>query len=64
MNTNLVIFWDFRSLHKQIISNCMRYLSIVDCFWSLHSVFPSIASRKISLKQSEISGLYSFDSYY
>ena len=40
MNTNLVLFWDFRSVHKQIISNCMRKLSIVDCFWFLHSVFP------------------------
>ena len=38
MNTNLVIFWDFRSLHKQIFFNCMRELSIVDCFWFLHSV--------------------------
>ena len=39
-------------------------LSIVDCFWFLHLVFPSIAIREISLKQSEISDLYSFDSYY
>ena len=29
----------FRSLHKQMFSNCMRLLSIVDCFWFFHSVF-------------------------
>ena len=40
MNTNSVLFWDFRSLHEQLLSNCMRKLSIVYCFWFLHSVFP------------------------
>ena len=40
MNTSSVLFWDFRSLHKQIFSNCMRKLSIVDCFGFLPSVFP------------------------
>ena len=63
MNTNSVLFWDFRSLHKQIFSNCMRRLSIVDCFFVFAFTFPfSYSSRKISLKQSEISSLYSFDS--
>ena len=34
------LFWNFRSLHKQIFSNFMRQLRIDDCFWFLHSVFP------------------------
>ena len=48
----------------QILSNCMRKLSIVDCFGFCIQFFPSIVSRNIPLKQSEISGLYSFFSYY
>ena len=39
MNTNSVLFWDFRSLHKQIFSNFLRKLSIIDCFGFLPSVF-------------------------
>ena len=31
---------DFRLLHKQIFSNCMRKLSIIDCFWFLHLSLP------------------------
>ena len=64
MNTNSVLFWDFRSLHKQIFSNCMRKLSIVNCFWFLRSVFPTHSIQEDFTEAVRISGFYCFDSYY
>ena len=64
MNTNSVLFWDSRYLHKQIFSNCMRKLSIVNCFWFLHSVFPIHSIQEDFTEAVRISGFYCFDSYY
>ena len=64
MNTNSVLFLDFRYLHKQIISTRMRKLSIVNCFWFLHSVFPIHSIHEDFTEAVRISGLYCFDSYY
>ena len=63
MNTNSVSLWDFRSLHKQIFSNCMRKLSgIIDCFWFLHSVFPFHSIHEIFTETTTNKWPYSFDS--
>ena len=47
MNTNSVLFWDLRSFHEHVFSNCMRKLGIVDCFGFCIQFSPSIVSRKI-----------------
>ena len=64
MNTNSVLFWDFRYLHKQMFSNCIRKLSIANCFWFLHSVFSIHSIQEDFTEAVRISGLYCFDSYY
>ena len=58
MNINAVLFWDFRSLHKQMFSNCVRKLSIVDYFWFLHLVFPIHSIQEGFTEAVRISGLY------
>ena len=52
MNINSVLFWDFRSFHNHISSNCMRKLSIVDCFGFCIQFSPSIVYRKISFTKA------------
>ena len=61
MNTNSVLLSDFRSLHKQMLSNCMRKLSIVDYLWFLHSVFPIHSIQEDFTEEVRIRGLYCFD---
>ena len=63
MNTNSV-FWGISDpyINRYFLIACVNeVLSIAFSFCIQFS--PSIVTRKISLKQSEISGLYSFDNY-
>ena len=64
MNTNSVLLWDFRSLHKQLFSNYVRKLSIVDCFSVFAFSFPIHSIQEDFTEADRISGPHCFDSYY